>query len=190
MIYPIPPVIFVPFLYMNFPGFNYNFNALSSDPEKNELMKAFSTIFKAGQKLSVIPVLRAKYPALSFLVRIGIVTSPFYHLINIALQPAPNDAANRKASAVMNRIGTGLLKEGKGDKSHRKDVLSVLAQANSMEDKVHQMKDEDVMSRAYEPILDSCILLICSQRSLLSSSLVMKQQGMYTRLSAIEIHKF
>ncbi|KAF8800682.1 hypothetical protein BYT27DRAFT_7199869 [Phlegmacium glaucopus] len=27
-------------------GFNYNFNALTSDPEKNALMKSFSTIFK------------------------------------------------------------------------------------------------------------------------------------------------
>ena len=70
---------------LNFPGFNYNFNALSGDPENNELMKAFSTIFKAGQKLSVIPVLRATFPALSFLVRIGIVTSLFYHLICIGL---------------------------------------------------------------------------------------------------------
>ena len=54
------------------PGFDYNFNALSSDPEKNELMKSFSTLFKAGQKLSanVLPALRAMYPVLSFLVRI------------------------------------------------------------------------------------------------------------------------
>ena len=59
------------------PGFNYKFNALSGDPENNELMKAFSTIFKAGQKLSVIPVLKAMYPALRFLVRISIVASQF-----------------------------------------------------------------------------------------------------------------
>ena len=49
----------------------------------------------------------------------------------------------------MNRIGTGLLKEIKGNNlSPRKDVLSVLAQANTMEEKAHQMTDEDVMSRA------------------------------------------
>jgi hypothetical protein len=61
----------------------------------------------------------------------------------------------RKASAVMKRIGTGLLKKSKGDRSfHRKDILSVLAQANSMEEKAHQMKEEDVMSRAYKLILD------------------------------------
>jgi hypothetical protein len=58
----------------------------------------------------------------------------------------------------MNRIGTGLLEESKGVKSfQRKDVLSVLAQANSMEDKAHQMNDEDVMSRAYKSILNWCI---------------------------------
>jgi hypothetical protein len=53
------------------PGFDYNFNALSIDPEKNELMKSFSAIFKAGQKISatVMPILKAKYPALRFLVR-------------------------------------------------------------------------------------------------------------------------
>ena len=58
----------------------------------------------------------------------------------------------------MNRIGTGLLKEGKGDKSYRKDVLSVLAQANSMEEKARQMNDEDVMSRAHKLILDWCTI--------------------------------
>ena len=46
-------------------------------------MKAISTIIKAGQKPSVISALKAMYPALGFLVRIGIVTSPFYDLIYI-----------------------------------------------------------------------------------------------------------
>jgi hypothetical protein len=146
------------FLKLKSPGFNYKFNALSSDPEKNELMKAFSSLFKAGQKLSVIPALRAKYPALRFLVRIGVVASLFYHLIYIGLQPAPNDDVRHKASAVMNRIGRGLLNRSKGDKSsHPRDILSVLAQANSMEQEAHRMKDEDVMSRAYKAILNWCI---------------------------------
>ena len=57
----------------------------------------------------------------------------------------------------MHRIGTGLLKESKGDKSsRRKDVLSVLAQVNTMEEKAHRMTDEDVMSRAYKPVSDWC----------------------------------
>ena len=136
------------------PGFNYNFNALSGgDPENNELMKAFSTIFRAGQKLNIIPGLRARYPALRFLVCICIVTSPFYHLIYIGLQSAPNDEIRSKAKAVMKRIGTGLLKQSKGDNlSPRKDVLSVLAQVNTMEEKAHQMTDEDVMSHEYKLI--------------------------------------
>jgi hypothetical protein len=55
----------------------------------------------------------------------------------------------------MRRIGTGLLEQSKGDKSpDRKNVLSVLIQANTMEEKAHQMKDEDVLSRAYKLILD------------------------------------
>ena len=136
------------------PGFDYKFNALSGDPEKNELMKAFSMIFNAGQQLRVIPVLKAKYPALSFLVRIGIVIGPFYVLICIGSQPGPNDAARSKAAAVMNLIGTGLLKQSRDDKSsQRKDIFSVLAQAN-MEERAHQMKDEDLMSRAYRLILN------------------------------------
>ena len=76
-------VITVPFLKSKCPGFNYKFNALSSDPEKDELMKAISMIIKAGQKPSLISALKAMYPALGFLVRIGIVINPFYHLIYI-----------------------------------------------------------------------------------------------------------
>jgi hypothetical protein len=74
----------------------------------------------------------------------------FYHLIYIGLQPAPNDALRAKAASVMNRIGTGLLKQSMGDKSSdRKNVLSVLIRSNTMEEKAHQMKDGDVLSRAY-----------------------------------------
>ena len=99
--------------------------------------------------MSVIPALRALYPALRFLVRIFILTSQIFLLITLDLQPAPNDAVTRKAVTVMNRIGTGLLKQSKGDESsQRKDILSVLAKANTMEDEAHRMKDEDVMSRA------------------------------------------
>ena len=151
-------IIIVPLLKLKSPGFNYDFNALSGDPEENELMKAFSTIFKAGQKPSLIPILKAVYPALSFLVCIVIFSRPFYDLIYIELQPGPNDAARNKALAVMNRIGMGLLEQSKGDKSsHRKDILSILARANTVEEKAHQMTDEEVMSRAYKPVLDLCI---------------------------------
>ena len=59
---------------INYTGFDYKFNALSSDPEKNELVKSFSTIFKAGGKPSIIPLLKAIYPpqALRLLVRISV----------------------------------------------------------------------------------------------------------------------
>ena len=97
------------------------------------------------------------YPVLRFLVRIDIVPSPFYHLIYIWItQPAPNDAEKEKAAVVMTRIGTKLFQQTKEKSSHRKDVLSILVRANTMEDKAHQMKDEDVISRTYKPILE-CI---------------------------------
>ncbi|KAF8802410.1 cytochrome P450 [Phlegmacium glaucopus] len=119
-------------------GFNYNFNALTSDPEKNALMKSFSTIFKAGAKPSVIPILKAMYPPLRFL-------------------PAPNDAATKKASAVMRHIGSDLLKQSrasheddKGIKSSgSKDIISLLVQANAMQDlpDAQRMSDEDVLAQ-------------------------------------------
>jgi len=68
----IPHSITLLLLRLKSPGFNYKFNALTSDPEKNELMKSFSTIFKSGAKPSAIPALKAMYPPLRFLVRIGI----------------------------------------------------------------------------------------------------------------------
>jgi hypothetical protein len=107
------------------------------------------------------------------------------HLSSNWIQPAPNDDARHKASAVMNRIGTELLKQSKNEKSStRKDILSVLAQANTTEEKAYQMSDEDVLSRAYKPILTGAYTYI-HQRSLLSSSLVMKQQGTHVRPSDI-----
>ncbi|KAF8809591.1 cytochrome P450 [Phlegmacium glaucopus] len=121
-------------------GFNYNFNALTSDPEKNALMKSFSTIFKAGAKPSVIPILKGLYPPLRFL-------------------PAPNDAATKRAVAVMGRIGSDLLKQSKAshkdDKgiksSGRKDILSLLVQANTMRHddlpEAQRMSDEDVLAQ-------------------------------------------
>jgi len=114
-------------------GFNYKFNALSSDPEKNELLNSFSTILKSGRAPSIIFLLRAMYPPLGFL-------------------PAPNDAERNKASAVMNRIGSDLLKQSKAShednkSSRRKDVLSLLVQANAMEDLAGRMSDEDVLDQ-------------------------------------------
>ena len=66
----------------------------------------------------------------------------------------PNDAERDKASAVMNRIGTDLLKQSKASdedskSSGRKDILSLLVQANTMEDVQGRMTDEDVLDRVY-----------------------------------------
>ena len=122
-------------------------------------MKSFSTLFKAGQKPSVIPILKGLYPFFRFLVRISIFATLFYRLIDMGSQPAPNDAARNMANSVMKRIGTSLVKETKAslvnDKAaKRKDILSLLARANTMETDAQQITDEDIMSRAYKPILN------------------------------------
>ena len=54
----------------------------------------------------------------------------------------------------MNRIGTDLLKQSKAShkdnkSSGRKDILSLLVQANTMEDVQGRMTDEDVLDRVY-----------------------------------------
>ena len=54
----------------------------------------------------------------------------------------------------MNRIGTDLLKQSKASyednkSSGRKDILSLLVQANILEDLPGRMTDEDVMDRVY-----------------------------------------
>jgi hypothetical protein len=93
----------------------------------------------------------------------------------------------------MIRIGMGLLKQNKDKSSHRKDILSVLARANTMEEKAHQMKDKDVISRAYKPILDWYIFThILSE--IPTFIVAGHETTRYARLSlghsAIELHKF
>ena len=69
------------------------------------------------------------------------------------------------ASSVMNSIGSDLLKQNKasheGNKSSgRKDIISLLVQANTMEDLAGRMSDEDVLDREYKLlILNRCIPL-------------------------------
>ena len=77
----------------------------------------------------------------------------------LGLQPGPNDDDRNKASAVMKRIGTDLLKKSKAShednrSSGRKDILSILIQANTMEDLSGQMPEEDVLDRVYKLILN------------------------------------
>jgi len=115
-------------------GFNYKFHALTCDPAKNELMKSFSTIFKAGQNPPIITTLRAMYPALRF---------KFFS--------APNDIEREKACVVMSRIAADLVNQAKddykGDKSStRKDILSLLLRANDLPE-AQRMSDENVMGQ-------------------------------------------
>ena len=70
------------------------------------------------------------------------------------MQPTPDDAERNKASAEMTRIGSDLLKRSKvsyeGNKlSGRKDILSLLVQANTKEDLAGRMSDQDVLDRVY-----------------------------------------
>jgi hypothetical protein len=93
----------------------------------------------------------------------------------------------------MNRIGMGPLEKSKGNKSsHRKDILSILAQANTMEEKAHQMKDEDVMSRAYKPIWIGVFTHILSEipTFIVAGHETTRYTRPSLRNSAIEIHKF
>ncbi|PFH52487.1 hypothetical protein AMATHDRAFT_74271 [Amanita thiersii Skay4041] len=112
-------------------GFNYKFDALASDPESNELNKAFATLFKAGSKMTIIPIIRGLFPALRFL-----------------------------ASQTMTRIGNQLIKDtkasimAKGEPVERKtwrrrDLLSLLLRANMATDlpDSQRMSDEDVLAQ-------------------------------------------
>ncbi|KAF8898203.1 cytochrome P450 [Gymnopilus junonius] len=123
-------------------GFNYKFNALAN--EKNELNQAFSTIFRSGTSISVIPIIRSTVPALRFL-------------------PAERDAETKLARETMARIGDQLLRESKAEiladeKEHgkvekltfkRRDLLSLLLRANMSTDlpPSQRMTDDDVLAQ-------------------------------------------
>jgi hypothetical protein len=55
-------------LLKHFQGFNYNFGALSSDPNTNELNNAFQVIFHTGMSMNFINMLRMVFPIFRFLV--------------------------------------------------------------------------------------------------------------------------
>ncbi|KAF9009541.1 cytochrome P450 [Cyathus striatus] len=124
-------------------GFNYKFNALKQ--EKSELNEAFSELFRAGQRLSIIPLLRGMVPVLRPILK-------FF--------PEERDAKLRKASATMKRIGDQLLMDSKAtilaskekiDKQSmkRRDLLSLLLRANMATDlpESQRMSDEDVLAQ-------------------------------------------
>ena len=43
-------------------------------------MKLFSTLFKGGRKPSIIPVIKAMYPPLRFLVRVDTLLAPLINM--------------------------------------------------------------------------------------------------------------
>ncbi|PPQ73604.1 hypothetical protein CVT24_008062 [Panaeolus cyanescens] len=123
-------------------GFNYDFEALTPDgPDKNELNRAFKTLFETGGELNVPAVLRSLFPIFRFL-------------------PVPGDAEAKIAFRNMFRISAELLRDtrarlqaesfdsaSKGWRS--RDMLSLLVRANAMpgipEDQ--RLSDNDVLSQ-------------------------------------------
>ncbi|KDR80817.1 hypothetical protein GALMADRAFT_241271 [Galerina marginata CBS 339.88] len=124
-------------------GFGYKFDALTTDPKKNELNEAFSTIFDSGTGRSLVHMIRGMIPTFRFL-------------------RAKGDAETKVASKTMARIGKQLLRESKagletdnglpGDKekaSQRRDLLSLLVRANTATNlpPSQRMTDEDVLAQ-------------------------------------------
>lgn len=116
-------------------GFNYHFDALSGDPEKNELNEAFATMFKAGTKMSVIPLIRSFVPFLRFL-------------------KTEQDEKLGPARKTMSRIGNELLRESKASIQEKsawktRDLLSLLVKSNMATDVPEQqrMSEEDVLAQ-------------------------------------------
>ncbi|KAF8554640.1 cytochrome P450 [Imleria badia] len=125
-------------------GFNYDFDALNANEKPNELNEAFSTMIAAGQRLSILPMLQARFP-------------PFRIL--------PSDRARRiqVAKSTMARIGKELLSgakatarasaTGKGEieknSLHGRDLLTLLVKANMATDipESQRLSDEDVLAQ-------------------------------------------
>lgn len=51
-------------------GFNYNFDALDSNGQLNELSEALSTMFSASQKITLLDILQLLIPALRIIASI------------------------------------------------------------------------------------------------------------------------
>ncbi|KAF8626325.1 hypothetical protein AX15_004986 [Amanita polypyramis BW_CC] len=124
-------------------GFNYRFNAISSDSEPNELHEAFATLFKTEARLPLLPLIKGFFPALRFL-------------------KTERDAEVKKAKETMTRIGRELLKSSKAavlavkkssvigkDTWGGRDLLSLLVKANIATDLPdnQRMSDDDVIAQ-------------------------------------------
>ncbi|KAF8813215.1 hypothetical protein BYT27DRAFT_7181630 [Phlegmacium glaucopus] len=108
-------------------GFNRNFNALTSGPEKNTLLKSFSTISKAGCQPTIIPLL-SHYSKRC--ISAAFLSSHRYSSLNFftvyfALDCSRHQMTEmREASAIMCRIRSDLLKQSKA--SHEDDECNKL----------------------------------------------------------------
>ncbi|KAF4615470.1 hypothetical protein D9613_003376 [Agrocybe pediades] len=117
-------------------GFDYDFQALSSEHSKNELNRAFETLYNATMSFDVIPAIRSLVPPLRFL-------------------PAPGDSRLKQAKDTVFRIGGALLERSKknamayGKSNTDRDILSLLTRANMDPDVPtnQRMSDEDVLSQ-------------------------------------------
>ncbi|KAJ3514175.1 hypothetical protein NLJ89_g2525 [Agrocybe chaxingu] len=126
-------------------GFDYKFNALTTDPKKNELNRAFSVLFTPGNRMALLPLIKSVFPS----------SRPILKYI-----PEERAAEMRVASETMNRIAAELLRDskaaiysdnGKVDKFSwkGKDLLSLLVRANMATDlpPSQRMTDEDVLAQ-------------------------------------------
>ncbi|KAF9534060.1 cytochrome P450 [Crepidotus variabilis] len=122
-------------------GFNYHFNALTNDPEQNELNKAFTQIFRARSRMSLVNMGRSLFPVLRYVL-------PNFEKDTII------------ARNTMARIGEKLLSDSRAalssdaskmdhSGSKRRDLLSLLMKANSGTDLApsQTMSDEDVLAQ-------------------------------------------
>ncbi|KAG0696611.1 cytochrome P450 [Suillus ampliporus] len=127
-------------------GFNYEFDALNANEEPNELNQAFSVIFSATRKMSVLPMLKAWIPLLRWI-------------------PSERDRQIDAAQKTMGRIGHQLLRDAKAaamsscsvekgssfEKSglQGRDLLSLLVRANMATDipENQRISDEDVLAQ-------------------------------------------
>ncbi|KAF4615471.1 hypothetical protein D9613_003375 [Agrocybe pediades] len=117
-------------------GFDYDFQALYSEHSKNELHRAFDTMYHAILNFELIHIIRSLVPLLRF-------------------WPSPSDSKLKQAKDTVFRIGGTLMERSKknamayGKSNTDRDILSLLTRANIDPDVPtnQRMSDEDVLSQ-------------------------------------------
>lgn len=114
-------------------GLNYHFDALSTDPEKNELNQAFSKVFQTTMKMSFTLVLLSLFPAFRWI-------------------PHKRDREMKNARDTMDRIAAQLVSDSKAEISEStlgKSLLALLLRANMSTDlpEHQQMSEKDVLAQ-------------------------------------------